>query len=340
LREALFIKRNAEKWKKFQHEVPQSVDETADRFMVLIDDLSYARTFYPRSKVTTWINGITASIYQNIYRNKKEKYSRIFSFWKYELPYLFYRHQKVFLFAAIFFLIAVSIGFFANNRNPDFIRSILGDDYVNMTENNIASGDPFGVYKDQNPFIMFVLIAFNNIKVAFTAFLGGLTVGLFTMYILWFNGVMLGAFHEMFFANGLGMSSILVIWIHGTLEIFSIVIAGTAGLVLAKGILFPGTYSRLLSFKRAARDGMRIMICLIPFFITAAFLESYITHLMSETFSTNNDSGMPVWVSVLILFSCLSLIVWYFIIWPIKLHRRGIIQPDQRLLDRLKVSNV
>ena len=83
----MFIKRNAGKWKKYQHEPARTAEETAERFTVLIDDLSYAKTFYPRSKVTIWINGITASIYQNIYRNKKEKYRRIIYFWKYELPF-------------------------------------------------------------------------------------------------------------------------------------------------------------------------------------------------------------------------------------------------------------
>lgn len=335
----MFIKRNAEKWKKYQHETPQSAEETAERFLVLIDDLSYSRTFYPRSKVTIWINGITASIYQNVYRNRKEKYSRIFHFWKYELPYLFKKHHRVFLFTACLFVIAVAMGYFANSKNPEFIRSILGNGYVDMTESNIAKGDPFGVYKGDNPFSVFVLIAYNNIRVAFTTFLGGLTAGIGTIYLLWHNGVMLGSFEQIFFANNVGIQSVLVIWIHGTIEISSIVIAGTAGLIMANGMLFPGTFSRLDSFKHAAGDAVKIMICLVPFFIIAAFLESYITHQMSETFTTGSSSGMPVWGGVLILVCSFTLIVWYFIIWPVILNRRGSVQSNQNILQRLKIKN-
>ena len=72
MREALFIKKNADKWTEYQNSPTDNPDEMADRFVTLIDDLSYAKTFYPKSKVTRWINGIAAGIYQNIYQNKKE----------------------------------------------------------------------------------------------------------------------------------------------------------------------------------------------------------------------------------------------------------------------------
>ena len=336
MREAMFIKKNAEKWKTYQQQASEHPDETAERFITLIDDLAYARTFYPRSKVTRWINGIAASIYQSIYRNKKEKYSRIFRFWKYELPLLFRKYHRVFLFTSILFLLFVAIGFLSSYQNPAFIRGVLGDDYVNMTEDNIANGDPFGVYKDGDPFSMFVRIAVNNIRVAFTTFMGGFSLGIFTWFLLWSNGLMLGSFQQLFFTNGLGMRSILVIWIHGTIEISAIVIAGTAGFMIANGILFPGTRKRMESFKTAARDAVKVMICLVPFFILAAFLESYITHLMSETFDKKADNGMPVWISLLILLGSVGLIVWYFIIYPIRLSRKGLQVRGEGIIHRIQ----
>ncbi len=335
----MFIKKNAEKWKAYQHQQTENPDETAERFITLIDDLSYSKTFYPKSKVTRWINGIAASIYQSIYQHKKEKYSRIFRFWKYELPLLFKKYHRIFLLTTFIFVLFVVIGFFSSANNPEFVRGILGDDYVSMTEENIAKGDPFGVYKDENPFSMFVRIAFNNIRVAFLTFIGGFTLGIVSFYLLWSNGIMLGSFQYLFFANGLGYKSILVIWIHGTIEISSIVIAGTAGFILANGILFPGTYERLASFKRGVKDAAKVLICLIPFFIIAAFFESYITHLMSQTYDKTANAGMPVWLSILILLASLFLIVWYFIIWPIKLQHRGFYLKDDGIVSRLNATN-
>jgi uncharacterized membrane protein SpoIIM required for sporulation len=336
MREAMFIKKNAEKWKEYQHSTTDNPDETAERFVTLIDDLSYAKTFYPRSKVTRWINGIAANIYQSIYQNKKEKYSRVFQFWKFELPLLFKKYHRIFLFTVTCFLLFVAIGVFSSMYNENFIRGILGDNYVDMTEENIAKGDPFGVYKDDNPFTMFVRIGFNNIKVAFLTFIGGFTLGFFTIKIMWDNGLMLGAFQTIFFTKGLGIKSIMVIWIHGTLEISAIVIAATAGLILANGILFPGTYSRMHSFRQGAKDAAKVLICLVPIFILAAFFESYVTHLMSQTFDKENNEGLPVWASVLILTASLSFIIWYFVILPIRLHKKGYYIQSGGIVGRLK----
>lgn len=339
MREAMFIKKNADKWNEYQHSPTDNPDETAERFVNLIDDLSYAKTFYPKSKVTRWINGIAAGIYQSIYRNKKEKYSRIFRFWKFELPLLFKKYHRIFLFTAVLFTLFVAIGVFSSMYNENFVRGVLGDGYVDMTEENIAKGDPFGVYKDGNSFSMFVIIGFNNIGVAFKAFIGGFTLGLFTLMIMWTNGMILGAFQYMFFAKGLGIKSVLVIWIHGTLEISAIVIAATAGFILANGILFPGTYRRMVSFKNGAKDAAKVLICLIPIFIVAAFFESYVTHLMSQTFDKANNPGLPVWASIIILAVSFIFIIWYFVIYPIRLHKKGYyIQPDG-IINRLKQDN-
>jgi len=336
MREAMFIKKNAEKWKEYQHSPTDNPDETAERFVGLIDDLSYAKTFYPKSKVTRWINGIAAGIYQSIYQNKKEKYSRIFQFWKFELPLLFKRYHRIFLFTTIAFIVFVAIGVFSSMYNEEFVRGVLGDNYVDMTEENIAKGDPFGVYKSGNPFSMFVTIGYNNIKVAFFCFIFGFTLGILTLWVMWGNGIMLGCFQYMFFAKGLGINSIMVIWIHGTLEISAIVIAATAGFILANGIIFPGTYNRLVSFKRGAKDAAKVLISLIPIFIVAAFFESYITHLMSQTFDKDNNAGLPVWASISILAVSLFFIIWYFVIHPIRLHKKGYyIQPDG-IINRLK----
>ena len=324
MREGMFIKRNVDKWNKYQHEKTNNPDETAERFVTLVDDLSYAKTFYPQSKVTRWINGIAANIYLSIYRNKKEKYSRLFIFWKYELPLLFKRYHKILLFSFLLFAAFVFIGIFSSIKDDTFIRGVLGDDYVDMTERNISNGDPFGVYKDQNPFTMFVTIAVNNISIAFLMAIGGMLLGVVTLFFMWKNGLMLGCFQYLFFAKGLGYQSIMVIWIHGTLEILALIISSTAGFIIAENILFPGTYSRIISFKRGIKDALKIMIVLVPVFIIAALLESYVTHLMSNTYDREaKTGGIPVWAGATVLALSLSFIVWYFVIYPIRLHRKN-----------------
>lgn len=330
MREGMFIKKNVDKWTRYQQDKTDDPDETAERFVTLVDDLSYAKTFYPQSRATRWINSIAANIYLGVYQNNKHKYARFFAFWKYDLPYLFRRHHKIFLFTFLLFSAIVCIAVFSAIKDESFIRGILGDGYVDMTERNIMEGDPFAVYKDENPFSMFVRIAVNNISIAFVMAIGGMLLGVVTLFYMWQNGLMLGTFQYMFFSKGLGTKSLMVIWTHGTLEILALIISSTAGFIITASILFPGTFSRMQSFKQGVADALKIMIVLIPVFITAALLESYVTHLMSSKFDSNSKSyGLPDWVFIGI-FSCSVLfIVWYFVVYPIQLHRRVLAKQDK-----------
>ena len=312
MREGLFIKKNIDKWKDYQYEPTNNPDEMATQFTELVNDLGYSKTFYPHSRVTQYLNGLSSRIYLGIYRNKKEASSRIFRFWRTELPLVIRRHHRQLLYSFLIFMLFAVMAAFSAAHDETFVRGVLGDEYIDMTEDNISRGDPFGVYKSDNQASMFLRIAVNNIKVSFTVFVAGIFVSLGTIWNLFTNGVMLGAFQYYFFTKGLGLKSVLVIWIHGTLEISSIIVAGAAGLALGNSILFPGTHGRLYSLKKGGKDGAKIMIGLVPIFITAAFFEGFVTRY----------SGMPVWLSISILGASLYFVIWYFVVYPIRLEKK------------------
>lgn len=312
MREGLFIKKNIEKWKGYQYESSSDPDEMAQEFTELVNDLGYARTYYPQSKVTQYLNGLASKIYLGIYKNKREERSRLLTFWTTELPLVVRRHHKALLYSFLVFTVFALMASFSAAQDQTFVRGILGDAYVEMTESNIAKGDPFSVYKSNDPLTMFFTIALNNIKVAFMVFLGGLFASVGTIWMLFENGMMLGSFQTFFFMKNLGWQSVLVVWIHGTLEISAIIIAGAAGLILGNSLLFPKTFKRIDSLKTGARDGMKLMIGLVPVFIAAAFLEGFITRY----------STMPKPVSITILILSLAFISWYFIVLPIRVHKK------------------
>jgi len=322
MREALFIKKNAQKWNEYQYLQTEDPDQMADRFITLLDDLSYSKTFYPHSKVTRWINSLAVSIYQTIYQNKKQRFSRLITFWQYELPLMFRKYHRMLLYTFLIFVLFCSMAVLSSMKDDEFVKGVLGENYVAMTEENIEKGDPFGVYRDESRFSMFVRIAFNNIKVGFLMVAGGILFGIGTMLVFFQNCIMLGSFQYMFFAKGLGWESVLVIWIHGTLEISGMIIEACAGFMLARSILFPGTYSRWQSFKKGVKDAMKICVSLIPITILAAFLESYITYLSSNTFDRSTNTSLSTAVSMSILAVSFIFIVWYFVIYPIVLEKR------------------
>jgi len=309
MREPLFVKQNSEKWKSFENSSGKDPDELAERFIQITDDLAYAKTFYPQSKTTIYLNGLAARLHQSIYKNKTEKSNRFIQYWKYELPMLFKTYRRQLLYSFIFTVIFSLIGAISAKYDPRFVRLIMGDAYVDMTEANIAKHDPFAVYKSMEPFYMFFRIAGNNIYVSFVTFVLGIFASVGTIFSLLRNGIMLGSFQYYFFKQGLGLQSVLVLWLHGTLEISSIIIAGGAGLVMGNSLIFPKTYKRLVSFKKGAKDGIKIVLGLVPIFITAAIFESFVTR----------HTEMPVWASGSILIGSLFFIIWYVILYPNKL---------------------
>lgn len=314
MREGLFIKKNIDKWRKYQYETTTDPDEMAQQFTELVNDLGYSKTFYPHSKVTQYLNDLASRIYLDIYKNKREETSRISRFFKTELPLTIRKHHREILYAFLIFVGFAVMAAFSAAHDETFVRGILGDGYVEMTEDNIAKGDPFGVYKHTNAVNMFFYIALNNIYISFQVFVWGLFLGLGSVYELFINGVMVGAFQYYFFTKGLGWPSVLVIWIHGTLEISAIILSGAAGLILGNSILFPGSHKRLHSLMQGAKDGLKLMIAIVPTLLIAAFLEGFVTRY--------SYSSMPRWVSILILAVSFIFIMWYFVWYPIQVQRR------------------
>jgi uncharacterized membrane protein SpoIIM required for sporulation len=318
MQEAAFLKQNFERWKDTESllEKTEKVnpDTLAHYFIQLTDDLAYAKTYYPDSKTVQYLNGITAKLHQKIYINKKEEKGRVFQFWKKELPQVIYASRKELLISFSIFVLAIIIGALSAANDNHFVRLILGDTYVNMTIANIEKGDPMAVYKQAREVEMFLGITLNNILVSFNVFIFGLAVSAGSAFILFKNGIMLGSFQYFFYEQGLLIDSMLAIWIHGTLEISAIVIAGAAGLVLGNGFLFPSTLSRLTSFRAGAIKGLKIIIGLIPIFITAGFLEGFVTR----------HTNMPIGINLIIIGGSLTFIIWYFIIYPYHLHKRSL----------------
>jgi uncharacterized membrane protein SpoIIM required for sporulation len=196
---------------------------------------------------------------------------------------------------------------------------VLPEEYVDKTEENIANGNPLGVYAYGNSILSFLGIMINNIKVAFMYFVQGLSFGILTMTSLGKEAIRLGAFEHMFFSKGYGLQSVMGVLIHGLLELTAIIIASGAGIVLGKSFLFPGTISRIDSLKQGAKEGIKIVVGLMPVFIIAAFFEAFVTPFYK----------MPMLLNGFILIVFLIFIVWYFVIYPIRLQKRLSLQLNE-----------
>jgi uncharacterized membrane protein SpoIIM required for sporulation len=231
------------------------------------------------------------------------------------VPLVLYEYKRYLLYAFVLFFATLSIGVFSAKYDVDFVRMIMGDSYVNMTLENIKDGNPVAVYKSGSNWGSFIGITLNNLYVGAKCYLYGIFLGIGTFMIFLQNCIMLGSFQYFFYQQGVFWESVRGIWIHGSMEIFAIVVEAAAGFILGASILFPKTYSRMNSFKIGFKKSIKIFLSTFPFTISAGFLEGFITRY---------SVVMPHWMSVFIILTTLAIISFYYLIYPYIVHRQSI----------------
>lgn len=309
MKEVTFIRQNLDKWRGYETTVESTLstpDELADAYIDITSDLAFSQTHYPKSRITLYLNNLASAIHHRIYRNKRERWSRIVTFWTREMPQIMWHARKELCISFLIFVVSALVGALSQWLDPEFSRLILGNSYVDMTLQNIENGTPMAVYGSGSEGTMFFGITINNIMVSFRAFASGLLTSFATGLLLFCNGVMIGAFQTFFAQHGLLWESFLAVWLHGTIEISAIIVAGAAGIAMGNGWLFPGTYGRLYSFRRGAMKGLKIVIGTVPLFCVAGFIESFLTR----------HTEFPDAFRLTVILLSAIFIVYYYIVLP------------------------
>lgn len=319
MKETAFIRQNRQKWADYERVLAdpnRDPDRLHDLYIQITDDLSHARTFYPSRSVRAYLNGLGQLIFSNIYKQKKSPLSKLRYFFTDELPQVVYESRWSFFWATAFFFLSFAIGFFSSMMDEGFLKTILGDSYVNMTVENIKKGDPMAVYKSSGRFDMTFGIMANNIRVTLIYFILGVFAGVGSVAMMMYNGIMLGAFLQFFSRYNLVGEANLTVWMHGSLEISAIIIGTAAGITMGRGLLFPGTYTRLQAFQMSARRGIKIMVGVIAMLIFAALIEGNLTR------HTELGNARGVFIA-----ANLAAILFYYAWLPFYKARKGFARP-------------
>ena len=310
MREPVLIKQNIARWREYQRRLDnpsnEAPDTLAQMYTELTSDLAFARTHFPDAVITQMLNAMTLKLHNEIYSGRQEKWSRLWTFWTQEVPQAVYDNRKAMLAALVTFVLFLGVGIISLFNDADFAKLILGEDYVEMTIENIRNGVPTDVYSSGSEAESFLGIMLNNLRVDVLCISMGIFTPFFTAIFLMYNAVMVGAFTFFFFQYGVMGDAMMAIMQHGTLEISTMVIAAGAGFVMGWGWLFPGTYSRITAFRRKAKDALKIALSVFPVTIVAAFIEGYLTR--------HTEYPLAFRVAVIVLSA--AFIVFYNILLP------------------------
>lgn len=275
--------------------------QVGELYRSVTSDYAFARANFPKEKIVIYLSRLVAEAHGTIYQTPRLTWFKIKKFFLYSGPQLFRTYQRFFWIASAIFVLFLCLGFWACEIDKNYEKTIMGGNYVYMTEHNIEKKKPFNVYADKYKFVPFAQIMFNNIGVLLRAFVLGLTACLGTLYFLTYNAIMVGCFFHIFYRHDIVTDFWLTIMIHGTIELTMIVFGCATGFMLGWNILFPRTYTRRDAFRIYGLQALKMAVICAFWLIIAGFLESFITGL---------ELGRAACLTIILL-SAVAMI-WYF----------------------------
>ncbi len=186
---------------------------------------------------------------------------------------LIYMGRRDTVLAFSVFLASAVAGLLATLADPAFSRFLLGPRMSETIERRKMWTDSIVAIKP----LAASGIMTNNLTVSITTFALGITAGLGTLYLLAFNGLLFGVVLAACWQAGMLPKVLAFVAGHGVLELPAIFIAGGGGLLIARGLLFPGLLSRRDSLAQAGKQAVRLMLGTIPMLIVAGVIEAFVS---------------------------------------------------------------
>lgn len=220
-----------------------------------------------------YINQLLVRAHNTIYSGHKASPKAILSFFWETYPVAFRRNAMYCLLATVIFAVGGLVGALLTYQNPDFKVKLLGPQMVETIEKReMWTHSIVGIKPLASSAIMT-----NNMSVGFMTFALGITAGLGTIYMMAFNGLMIGVIGMACWLSGMSVQLWSFVAPHGVLELPAIFIAGGAGLRIAQGLLFPGVLPRRDSLAQAGLEAVQLVLGTIPILIVAGLIEAFVS---------------------------------------------------------------
>jgi len=145
---------------------------------------------------------------------------------------------------------------------------------------------------------MFGFYIWNNVRIGFQTFAGGLVFGLGTIFYLFFNGLYIGATAGHLTHIGHGTPFWSFVSGHSALELTAIVLSGAAGLRLGAGLIAPGGMSRRAALVAGGRRAAQVIYGAALMFLAAAFVEAFWSPLTEFPAPVKYAAGIVMWIAV------------------------------------------
>ncbi len=249
------------------------IKELASLYRLVSADLSRAKTYSLGNSLIQNLQNLTSRAYSQIYQgSRRQNWQGVLEFYRWGFPAILRKTWLYTATATAIFLLGAVIAWWYASWDTDFISLTVPDNIVTQVreKHELWIGSIVGLEPLASTNIMI-----NNLQVSFAAVAGGIIAGLFTIFILFNNGLMIGAVGTLVGEYDLAYPFWAFVFPHGALELPAIFIAGGAGLLIARGLLFPGQYKRSDSLRLYGLEAAQLVFGIVPMLIIAGTLEGF-----------------------------------------------------------------
>jgi uncharacterized membrane protein SpoIIM required for sporulation len=276
------------------------IRELASLYRSVAADLARAQTYKVGNTLTQSLHFLTTRAYTQIYQgSRRQEWQAVVEFYSWGLPAVVQQTFPYIATATTIFLLGALVAWWYAWQDPTFISLLVPESLISQVrdEHKLWMGSIVGIEP-----LASSNITINNLSVSFGAIAGGMTAGIYTTFLLWFNGLLIGALATLVSQNNLAYPFWAFVFPHGSLELPAIFFAGGAGLLLARAILFPGKYRRPDALKFYGSLTVQLLFGIIPMLIIAGTIEGFISPNPSLPSPFKYLLGMSLFV-VLLLYS-------------------------------------
>lgn len=281
----IFIKNNSNTWRELEQlsekinkkGIKSLSSEQVKEFLYVFRQsshhLSYAKTYYPNSNLVKYLNSLVSRCHNNIYAIKKVSPKNLVNYISHGFPELLSKYKYYIISSFLFFAVGLVVSLILVMINSDNASIFLPQSIIDNVSNTSASS------REWNYPLMSSYIMVNNITVTLKAFVLGITLGIGTIYMLFYNGTILGALTGLIYLYGNPINYWSLILPHGIIELTAIFISGAAGLIIARSLIVPGEYKRFHALIKASKEAIPLILGVVFMLVIAGIIEGFFTPL-------------------------------------------------------------
>ncbi len=286
MKQQAFETLHEEEWRAFDHllrglegasrEAGSEFKDLPSRYRAICHHLALARELGYGAGLVDRLNGLALRGHQRFYGARRGALGGLLRFFG-AFPRMVRKRWRAMALAALVFYGPATILTFGAKSNPEVAYLIEDPVSLASMESMYQSGkEKFGRSGESDADVaMFGFYIWNNVRINFQVFASGLLAGIGSLFFLFWNGVHGGAVAGFLTHQGLGRNFWSFVATHSALELTSLVIAGGAGLLLGRALVFPGRRSRRQAVVMAAREGLILVMGSAVMDVGAAGFEAF-----------------------------------------------------------------